>query len=266
MTITEFSNEFDITYNSIATNSAPAIDLYEKSVYLTRAQLELVNNYFNPKGNKYGKGFEQDSKRRADLRELIRPYLSATISTEFTEEQGIAEADSYFFRVPNDVYFIIQEKVEILEDDYCGDNNTKIYVNVKPITHDEYNLQKNNPFKQPDRSVVWRLDIYSIDSDDDFPGGSEPFGAKKLVELVSPVRLLKYKFRYIIYPSPIILTDLLADYPYEDLSIDGITSKQTCKLGENIHRTILNRAVEMAVADYKPKGLAPKIELNKRNE
>ena len=66
MTTKEFSNQFDIYYNGIATNSAPPIDLYEKSVYLTDAQLEIVNNYFNPMGNKYQRGFEQSSKRRND--------------------------------------------------------------------------------------------------------------------------------------------------------------------------------------------------------
>ena len=58
MTTKEFSNEFDIAYNSIATNDAPGLDLYEKSVYLTKAQLELVKTHFVPEGNKYKKGFE----------------------------------------------------------------------------------------------------------------------------------------------------------------------------------------------------------------
>jgi len=44
MTTKEFSNEFDILYNSIATNAAPGIDLYEKSVFLTKAQDELIKN------------------------------------------------------------------------------------------------------------------------------------------------------------------------------------------------------------------------------
>jgi hypothetical protein len=37
MTTTEFSNEFDILYNSITSNMAPGLDEYEKSVFLTRA-------------------------------------------------------------------------------------------------------------------------------------------------------------------------------------------------------------------------------------
>ena len=37
MTIQEFSSEFDVQYNNIASNAAPGLDEYEKSVLLTRA-------------------------------------------------------------------------------------------------------------------------------------------------------------------------------------------------------------------------------------
>jgi hypothetical protein len=42
MTNKEFSNEFDILYNSISSNLAPSLNEYEKSVLLTRAQEELI--------------------------------------------------------------------------------------------------------------------------------------------------------------------------------------------------------------------------------
>jgi hypothetical protein len=37
MTNTEFITQFDIFYNNIASNAAPSIDSYEKSVFLTEA-------------------------------------------------------------------------------------------------------------------------------------------------------------------------------------------------------------------------------------
>ena len=52
MTTQEFSNEFDVLYNNIMSNQAPGLDEYEKSVFLTKAQNEILKNYFNPKGNK----------------------------------------------------------------------------------------------------------------------------------------------------------------------------------------------------------------------
>jgi len=75
----EFKNEFNIHYNSIATMSAPSIDDYEISVYLTKAQLELVKDYYNPEGNKYKRGFEGSEKRRVDLKELVKNYVSTNI-------------------------------------------------------------------------------------------------------------------------------------------------------------------------------------------
>lgn len=247
MTVTEFSNEFDIHYNSIATNSAPPLDLYEKSVYLTKAQLEIIKNYFNPKGNKYQDGFENSSKRRNDLNELIRQYKS---TIEISSEDGIDD-DSQFFRIPNNTFIIIQEKARVISNDTCV-NNT--YLTVKPKTHDEYNIQKNNPFKKPNEKFIWRMDYYSQS------------GSNKNIELITPYTVNEYRMRYIIYPSPIILGDLLTLYPGENLSIDEVTQVQTCKLSSSIHREILDRAVEIASLDYKPENIQLRQSLNLRNE
>ena len=247
MTTTEFSNEFDIHYNSIATNNAPGLDLYEKSIYLTRAQLEIVNNYFNPKGNKYNTGFEQSSKRRNDLSELIRNHKSTTI---LSSGDGISE-DSKFFKIPNNTFIIIQEKAKIKSTDECINGN---FVKVVPKTHDEFNVQEHNPFKNPSKKRIWRMDYYTH------------IGSNKNVELISPYDIGEYKMRYIIFPSPIVLTDLLLAFPTETLTIDGVSQEQTCKLNESIHREILNRAVELATADYKSEDLAVKTQINYRNE
>ena len=37
MTIQEFSSEFDVQYNNIASKAAPGLDEYEKSIFLTKA-------------------------------------------------------------------------------------------------------------------------------------------------------------------------------------------------------------------------------------
>jgi len=247
MTTKEFSNEFDILYNSIATKSAPGIDLYEKSVYLTKAQLELVKNYFNPNGNKYRKGFEQSSKRRDDLKELIRNYKT---TLQLPSSDGIND-NSKFFRVPNNVFLIIQEKAKVISSDSCV-NNT--YIKVIPKRHDEYESEINNPFKKPNKKNIWRLDYYSQN------------GSNKNIELISNYEITEYQCRYVMYPSPIILGDLISLFPGEDLSIDNVSQEQTCKLSQNIHREILDRAVELALADYRPEMVQLKAQMNLRNE
>lgn len=74
MTCEEFSNEFDILYNNVMSNQAPGLDEYEKSVFLTRAQDDIVKRYFTPKGNKDFEGFDSSLKRNMDFSSLYRNY------------------------------------------------------------------------------------------------------------------------------------------------------------------------------------------------
>jgi hypothetical protein len=247
MTTKEFENEFDVYFNSIATNNAPSIDLYEKSVYLTKAQLELVKNYYNPKGNKYQTGFEGTTKRRNDLNELIR---SNTSNIEVNSNDGIS-TDSQFFRIQNDTFLIIQEQAKVSSTDKCVNGK---YIKVIPKTHDEYERQKNNPFKKPDDTIIWRLDYYSQQ------------GGSKNVELIPAYTVTEYKYRYVKYPEPIVLTNLTTAYPGEGLSVDGVSTEQTCKLSESIHREILDRAVELCAGHYTPEKLQTFLALGQRNE
>lgn len=72
MTNLEFSNEFDVLYNNITSNQAPGLDEYEKSVFLTKAQDEIVKAYFNPKTNKVQEGFDGNEKRQIDFSMIMR--------------------------------------------------------------------------------------------------------------------------------------------------------------------------------------------------
>lgn len=248
MTVQEFSNQFDILYNAIATQSAPGIDSYEKSVYLTKAQLEIIKNYYDPASNRKQKGFEGTEKRRVDLKELIKPYSTTTSIDNNTK----IHASARFYPIPVDTFLIVNEQVKITSSD-CFNNST---INTKPITYDEFNVQIKNPFKTPDGSIAWRLDISKLNN-------------QKVVEIVSPYNVtgsLEYKIRYIKYPKPIILENLNIAFPGEGLTIDGEFLPQTCELDKHIHDEILDRAVELCLRDYKPQNLESKIQLDLRNE
>ncbi len=248
MTVTEISNEFDISYNSIAGASAPGIDVYEKSVYLTKAQLEIVKNYYDAISNRKQKGFESTEKRRVDLRGLIKDYKT---NVSFTDLSAI-HSNSRFFNIPSDTFLIINEKVKVLS----GQCLVNSIIEVNPVTHDEFNVEINNPFKNPDNSTIWRMDISNINSN-------------KVVELITPLNSsgqLQYQLRYLKYPRPIILSDLSIDFPLENLTIDGQFLPSTSELNEEIHREILDRAVTLALRDFKPEGLESKVQLDVRNE
>ncbi len=244
MTTAEFKNEFNIHYNAIATQSAPSIDDYELSVYLTKAQLEIVKNYYDPASNRKLKGFENSEKRRVDLKELVKEFDT---NTEITTTLGLTN-NSKFFKVPDETFIIIYECLK------CNINNCgETELNVVPKTHDEFNVQYKNPFKRPNKNKVWRLDISKINND-------------KVVELITPYTVSNYKIRYIKYPKPIIISDLSTTFPGEGLSINGFTNIQQCELNQEIHPEILDRAVQLALRDYKPSGLESKIQIDTRNE
>ena len=244
MTVEELNNEFDIHYNSIAGQSSPNLDLYEKSIFFTKAQLELVKDYYDPQSNRKQKGFETSEKRRTDLKELIKNYKSLIY---FSDNNAI-DSNSKFFNIPNDVFIITNEK-GIIKDTGCFEGKS---LNIKPMTQDEYNIQIDNPFKRPNEKVAWRLDFSKINNN-------------KVVEIVTPYKI-EYNLRYIKYPKPIILGDLDILFPSENLSIDGQASPSTCELDIEIHKEIVDRAVELALRDYKPNGLESKIQIDQRNE
>lgn len=245
MTVIEFNNEFDIQYNTVVGASNPGLDIYEKSVYLTRAQMELVKNKYDGLSNPKRKGFESTEKRRVDLNNLVKQ--SVITNKEHTIESITDDAN--FIKLPSSVMFIVQER---LQSRYKGCNK---FVEVYPTTHDEINHSRENPFKRPSANRALRLDYMSTD-----PDGS------RIVEILYPTNDYDYHVRYVSYPEPIILEDLAIAFPGEDLSIDGKTAPQTCQLSAEMHYEILNRAVELAMVDYKQEGLEAKIQLNSRAE
>jgi hypothetical protein len=244
----EMSNAFDIRYNSIAGQNAPGIDAFEKSSYLTKAQLEIIKNYYDPNSNRKQKGFEGSEKRRVDLKELIKDYK---ISSAVSLPSSIYPT-AKFYNLPDDVFLLVNEKAKVISED-CNNN---LIIKVKPVTYDEFNTQIKNPFKTPDKNIAWRLDISKIDN-------------KQVVEIISPYNitgLLEYQIRYLKYPKPIILADLNTTFPGENLTIEGIQSITDCELHTEIHDEIVDRAVQLAIRDYKKEGLESKVQLDMRNE
>ena len=244
MTVQEFSNQFDILYNAIATQSAPGIDSYEKSVYLTKAQLEIIKNYYDPVSNRKQKGFEGSEKRRVDLKNLIKDHKSE----EYLVYGEAMSLDSKFFDLPEDLFLIINEKAKAIKNGCVKEN-----INIKPITHDEFNIQVKNPFKKYSDDLIWKMDYSRLNK-------------QNVVELITSYDNLEYQLRYIKYPKPIILEDLNDSFPGEGLTINGEFLPQTCELSEEIHEEILDRAVELCLRDYKPQNLESKIQLDSRNE
>ena len=236
MTTNEFSTEFDILYDSISSEGAPELDVYEKSVFLTKAQLEIIKEYNGPI-NKYRRSFEGSDKRRVDLQELIKDHSATPVKAS----NGVSD-NSFFVDLPIDCFLIKFEK------SYIVNNGNEIGLDTVPIKYDEYQEKSSNPFRRPDDTNVMRLDL----------SGNK-------VELVSTKDLKRYQIRYVKYPSPIVLDDLNTIYPGETLTVDGVNTRSECELNQEIHREILDRAVQLAMLSYKQGALSAKVQLDNRN-
>ena len=215
MTTQEFSNEFDILYNNIMSNSAPGLNEYEKSVFLTLAQEAFVLDVYNGKYN------ENSFESTEEVSDYINTLVRQAQITDSTEGNGISKK-SVFYQLPNDLWFITYESV-ILRDDALNCKNGQEVI-VKPITQDKYYSISKNPFRGANDRRVLRL------------------LSNNKAELISKYRIESYLIRYLSKPEPIILADL-SSY---GVTINDKTEVTECKLNPAVHRILLNRAVQLA--------------------
>ena len=245
MTTSEFKLEFDLLYDNISSSASPGLDNYEISVYLTTAQEELVKTNYSG-ANSINKGFENTEKRRRELNELVKTNESTTI---ITSSDNIVSG-SVFFKIPDDVFYILNEQIKLTSTDTCLNNK---YITIKPTTHDEILVDLKNPFRKPNKNKALRLDLSSIGSD-------------KVVEIVTAYTPSSYKLRYVKKPKPIIVGNFESDPNLSGLGllVDGLNVITECELNSEFHREILNRAVQLAIRDYRENNLRNKIETNNR--
>lgn len=213
MTTTEFSKEFDVLINShpVAARTAADFDEYEKSVFLTEAQEQIVKALYNG-------SVESFEKIEGDRRAL--DALIVTTSPEEVSGYTGLDSSSRFFQLPSDLWYITYEAVDLGDDDTCFSGATM----VTPIRQDDWHRIRNNPFRQPNERRVVRLDNGSL-----------------IAELISKYSFSNYTIRYLKKPSPIILVNL--DAP---LAINGVSTITECELNSVLHRSILEAAVQLA--------------------
>lgn len=220
MTNEEFSNEFDILINNI--DAGLGFDEYEKSVYLTKAQEEVVEGLYT--GKITGDSFEGTEQLRRYLADLVKTAILPCNKAP----KGLSN-NSVFAVLPDDLWFITYESVALNGDTPCINGKE---IQVVPVTQDEYHRIKGNPFRRQNSRRALRLDV-----------------GNSMIELISDEDIRSYLVRYMSRPEPIILIDLP-----DGLSINGNENKYKteCKLNPGLHRTILEVAVNMAIKSRVP--------------
>lgn len=232
MTTKEFSDAFDTLLNGYSTqmnfgDSAPmggmVLDEYEKSLFLTQAQEQIIVELYTGRNDKTS-SFEKTEELRSNLKGLIR---TATLTESDEDFRGISKY-SKFFILPDDVLFITYEAAT-LSDEKVGCKNGTV-ISVIPVTQDEFDRVMNNPFRQASKRRALRLD-----------------SGLDVAEIVTKYDIKDYTIRYLSKPTPIVLANL-AEVSIDGVSIDGVDTITECKLDSAMHRYILERAVALAIA------------------
>ena len=219
MNVQEFSNSFDtllqpyIAKESFSEQNNLAFDEYEKSIFLTKAQEQIVLELY----------------QELEQSEEVRKYLSNLIKTdnyvpvgENDETLINSNFKSYKVEISNDILFMIYEQCTLSDENNCINNKI---VSVVPTIHDDLDKVLKNPFKSPNSRKVIRLDF------------------DNKIELISKYNISNYKVRYLKKPNPIILVVL-----EDNLSINnGDTKVSNGETNPILHERIVQRAVQLAV-------------------
>lgn len=226
----EFSNQFDVLYNNIMSNQSPGLDEYEKSVFLTKAQDEIVKAYFNPKGNKFFEGFDDNEERQIDFSMLMK---TVRISNFSNSQMDLRQYGSKSIELPGDVLMFVNEKLFVKKDAYSS-TTQKIVI---PISYSEYSRLMSKPYRRPFKRLAWRL----------INVGEYDYNSRK-ADIIAGANdvFVEYVARYVKKPRAIILADL-SEF---SLTIQGVTGPQECELDSALHEDIVQRAVELAKAVY----------------
>lgn len=231
MTAEEMDNEFDVLYNNITSNQAPGLNAYEKSIFLTKAQDEILKNYFNPKskGNLTQEGFDSNQKRQIDFSSLMYSYSTSNVQEDgtFDTRDGVKSVI-----LPKNILFIVNEFVEVTR------SNKDIKLQVIPISFEEYTRLMSKPYKRPLKYQAWKLIT-------NYPTA----GGISADIIVGPAdKINEYSMRYVKKPNPIIVDNL------EDLAINTESNTKDCELDPILHEEIVQRAVELAKAAWTSTG------------
>lgn len=230
MTIEEFSNGFD-TLVSAYQHSAQfgeqssifdaSFDEYEKSLFLTQAQEELVKQHFEKYQHPQQVGFDDSTTKQMGYSTLI--YTDRIDTTVLGNDQYNDNSTLFDLSdLEHDFLFIINEKVQ------CGDT----WYTVVPIHYKEYDRMMSKAYNQPLKRQAWRIlhgNTYS-----------------EIITRQDAAPISQYRVRYIKKPDPIILINLSSS-PNQP-TINGKSEISECELHPILHNDILTLAVQLALA------------------
>lgn len=281
MTNQEFSDEFDVLYNNIMSNQAPGLDEYEKSVFLTKAQDELLKAYFNPLSNKTQEGFDGNQRRQIDFSMLTKVFDALSTVYEYSEDKSVKDGNgnptytrtestattvvvnAYIPALDSDGKEIVGHYIQVssgattgfsagLFDTRSNTRSISLPPDALMLLNETATVTRGNTEVQLQGNPISYLEYSRL--------MSKPYkrplkwqawriisnnGSNRADIVVGPNDTLSnYKIRYVKRPRAIILSNL------DGVTIDNQQNAQTCELDPIMHHDILQRAVELAKAAY----------------
>lgn len=184
------------------------------TMFLNLAQDQFINDRYSKKDGDKVTYFESDEKNRLELGSLIK----STVITNFVTADAALHPNGQFASLPSDYLYSLQEMCVVGYVD-CNTDNATGSAKVLPIRHDEYMMNIKNPFGNPYKELVWRMD-YGVT------------GTKKH-ELIHAIdqTITSYTLRYLRKPIAI-----------------NINTGVDCELHESVHEEIVDRAIVIALA------------------
>lgn len=283
MSVEEMDNMFDVLYNNITSNQAPGLNAYEKSVFLTKGQDEILKNYFNPKskGNNTQEGFDGSVKRQVDFSMLTTVATTSATSYTYSLVTGKTDKDGkpVYSRtettVPKSTYsytVAYDNEGNVLKDD----NDNVLYIrnegtDVSGFGTPLFDMRENTKsITLPSKLMYAINEMVEVTRND-----------KKILLQVVPVKFDEYSrlmckpykrpLKYqawrltnndVVNKADIVVgpSDTLTKYTIryvrrpnpiivsnlDGLTIEGKSTATECELDPILHEEILQRAVELA--------------------
>ena len=237
MTANEMWANVLVTYDALYSQSAPGFEDAEASILLTKAQWYYISQTLNPKNNRNQEGFEETEVRIQGLAALLKDGDQATDPpTDVGVNQVGALPNERLFRLPVDFMLAVYESATT-NVPVCGTTSTYGRIPVIPISHDEYNLNIGNPYKNPwtdgTQGIIWRLE-------------NRP-------QFIPPiVGAPQYKIHGLITDGSFTITKYFLRYlkKPEDINVDNITpaNQSNSELADFTHQAICDIAIKLLSA------------------
>lgn len=230
MTAQEFHRNFRFGMDKMDSLNYPNFQSEEIDLLLNQAQDRFVKQRYGTTNTKRT-SFEETEKRTEDLKEIIQTDRL----TGFTANSESIIYSSAMCQLPTNHWFTIWDKA-IISCTKCNGTVTRalgdigadgspnfitgIYVEVRSVTHLDFEKVVHDAFKGPDHTKILKL-MY-----------------KNQIELIisEDCTLISYEFRYIREPIRISL-------------INNIT----CELSDHTHQEIVNISIDIALEGIEAK-------------